>query len=173
MGTNALVRTHVENVVKEKGAGRLARLLVGISDKQAAVLIATKSMTQKICFPMRVLDIDISVGACSQADQAGLWMLERVLEQPAAAGEGPFFSEGCSSDLINLLPHQLVQAGLSPGTRGLVLALGSKRRLLVSIGSLAGMMPKVLVEISGPIGERVRTAFSAAPMIGALAEVLR
>lgn len=74
----------------------MVRIPSGIPDKQVAMLIATKSLARKSCFLERGLDIEPSKAACSRADQAGLLMLERVLEPSVAVDKGSFFSDGCS-----------------------------------------------------------------------------
>lgn len=122
MGADAFVRAHVEKVVKDNSAERLTRLLPGMPDEQTAMLMATEWMAQKTCLLKRGLDIDVSKGACSRVNQVRLGMLEHVLEHSAAVNEGPFFSDECQSDRINLRPHQRVQAGPSTGAGGLELA---------------------------------------------------
>lgn len=78
MGTDAFMRAHAEKAVKENGTEPLACVLAGMPDKQMVILIATKSIATKACFPEWGLDIDLSKDTCSWADQAGLWMLGRV-----------------------------------------------------------------------------------------------
>lgn len=71
--TYTFVKAQTEKMVKDKGAKRLARLLADVPDMQEALLIATKSMTQKTYSVEPGMDIDLSKDGCSRPDQAGLW----------------------------------------------------------------------------------------------------
>lgn len=88
---------------KDNDAERLASLLAGTPDMQATMLIATKSMTQNDMLPRgRGLVNDPRKDACSRTDVEGPWVLEHILQHPAAADEESSFSEGCPSGCINL-----------------------------------------------------------------------
>lgn len=52
--------------------GQLARLLAGILEKQASMLIWTESMVQTTCSVQRGLDVDLSEDACLRVGKAGL-----------------------------------------------------------------------------------------------------
>lgn len=56
VGTDAFMRAHAEKVMKDNGVERFARHLAGTPEKQEAMLIATKSMSEKTCFLERGLD---------------------------------------------------------------------------------------------------------------------
>lgn len=66
------MRIQTEEVVKNNDAEGLARLLEGILDMQLVILIANKAMAQKTFSLERGLNIVLSEGTCSRADQAGL-----------------------------------------------------------------------------------------------------
>lgn len=74
MHTDVFLRAHAKNVVKDNDAKRLARFVADTPDKQAAILIATKSIAQKTRSLERGLDNGLCKDTCSRADLAGLWM---------------------------------------------------------------------------------------------------
>ena len=83
-------------------------------------------------------------------------MLEKLLDLPGAAEESSYFADGCPTNLLTLQPHQQAQASLSMGARGFGLSLAEARRMSASVGSLVAMVPEVLADLSGAIGNKVR-----------------
>lgn len=72
IGADAFVQAHATKVVKEKGVERQTHLLAHMPDKQAAVLVATKSMAQKTFYLERGIYIDLSRDASVRIDNGGL-----------------------------------------------------------------------------------------------------
>lgn len=82
-------------------------------------------------------------------------MLESILELPVVADESKLFEDACPTSFLSLQPHQHTQAGLSTGAGGLELASAVTRRVSELVGSVCGMQPKVVTDMSGPLGESV------------------
>ena len=97
-------------------------------------------------------------------------MLERLLELPEVEDEEPFFPANCPADKLKLLPHQRVQVSLSTAAGGLGLASTARRR--VSAGSVCETLPKVIVRLTGSIGDYVRGNLPNAPLVRSLGRSL-
>ena len=156
IGTDEYARESAMEIVRNGGAGQLARMLSRMSDKQSANLIATGSMVQRTSYRERVMDPELSLAACKKADGNALWMLEKLLDLPGAAEESSFFADGCPTYILTLQPHQQAQASLSTGVGGFGLSSAEARRMSASVGSLVATVPEVLADLSGAVGNKVR-----------------
>ena len=74
---------------------------------------------------------------------------------------------------LTLSPHQQAQARLSTGAGGLGLPLTDARRMSASIGSRMGTLPEVIVDLTGPLGDRVRRGLHESNLIAQLGGSLR
>ena len=81
-------------------------------------------------------------------------MLEKLLDLPRAASASSLFEDGCATIPSTLQPYQQAQVTLPTG-------VGRRRpdawRVSASVGTLMAMAPEVLNDLSGAIGEKVRT----------------
>ena len=68
IGTDEYVLDRAMEVLRDRGADRLARCLVNMPDKQAAALIAIDSLGQRTSYLERALDTRLSLDACRRAD---------------------------------------------------------------------------------------------------------
>ena len=104
----------------------------------------------------RVIDAELSLPACQKADSSAMWMLESLLDVPGKAEESLFFEDGCPTSQLMLLPHQRAQASLSTRAGGFGLSSAEERRMSGSVGSIVATVPKVLADLSGIVGEKIR-----------------
>ena len=156
IGTGGYVLDRAIEVVRVGGADRLARCLTSMPDK-AAALIAIESPGQRTSYLERALDTGLSLEACRRADNGAQCAYENILELPGAAEAQSFFHEGCPGNQLTLNPDQQAQARLSTGTGGLGLPSTIARRMSASLGSRVGILPESLADLTGPLGDRVRT----------------
>ena len=125
-------------------------------DKQAVALNVVESLGQKTGYLERVLDTELSLKGCTRADTGAKWTYENIVELPGAAEAQSFSQEGCPDERRAIQPHLQAQARLSTGAGGLGLPSAKARRMSISIGSKVGILPKVLADLTGPLGDRVR-----------------
>ena len=156
VGTDEYARESAMEMVRNRGAEQIARMLSRMPDKQSANLIATGNMVQRTSYLERVMDPELSLDTCQKVDGNALWMLEKLLDLPGAAEESSFFADGRSANMLILQPHQQEQASLSTETGGFGLSLAEARRMSASLGSLVAAVPEVLADLSGAIGNKVR-----------------
>ena len=114
------------------------------------------------------LDTELSLEACRRADNGTQWAYEKILELPGAAEAQSFFEEWCPDDRLTVQPHQHAQARLSTGARGSGLPSAEARRLSASNGSKMGILPEVLADFTGPLGDRVRRGLPESRIIAQL-----
>ena len=91
-----------------------------------------------------------------------------MLQLPGAAEAQSFFQEGSPDNQLTLNPHQQAQARLSAGAGGLGLPSTVARRMSASIGSRVGILPEVLADITGPLGDRRRTGLPETSILAQL-----
>ena len=115
IGTDEYVLERALEVVRDGGAGRLARCFAYMPDKQAAALVATESSGQKTSYLERALNTGLSLEACRRADNGVQWAYEKFRELPGAAKAQSFFQEGCPGNQLTLNPHQQAQSRRSTG----------------------------------------------------------
>ena len=157
VGTDGYEReSAIMEMVRNGGAEQLARMLSRMADMQSANLIATDSMVQRTSYLERAIDPELSLATCQKADGNNLWMLEKLLDVPGAAQESPFFADGCPTNMLTLQTHQQAQVSLSTGAGGLGLSSAEAQRMLASVGSLVAKVPRVLADLSGAIGDKIR-----------------
>ena len=101
----------------------------------------------------RALDTGLAIEACKRADNGAHWVYEKIIELPGAAEAKSFFQEGCRNKRLILKPHQQAQARLSTEARGLELPSADARRMSACIGSKAEILPEVLADLIGPLGD--------------------
>ena len=121
----------------------------------------------------RALDTGLSLEACRRADNGAQCAYENILELPGAAEAQSFFHEGCPGNQLTLNPDQQAQARLSTGTGGLGLPSTIARRMSASLGSRVGILPESLADLTGPLGDRVRTGLPETSIIAHLGGSLR
>ena len=160
-------------VVRDGGADRLSRCLTSMPDKQAPALVAIESLGQRTSYLERALDTGLSLEACRRADNGSQWAYENILELPRAAEAQSFLQEGCPGNQLTLNPRQQAQARLPTGAGGLGLSLTVARRMSTSIGSRVGTLPEVLADLTGLLGDRVRTGLPETIIIAQLRGNLR
>ena len=173
IGTDEYVLDRAIEVVRDRGADRLARFLASMPDKQAAALIAIESLGQRTSYLEKALDTGLSLEAGIRADNGAQWAYENILELPRASEAQSFFQEGAPGTQLTLNPHQQAQARLSTGTGRLGLPLTAVRRMSAFIGSRVGTLPEVLADLTGPLGDRVRTGPPETSIIAQLGGSLR
>ena len=156
VGTDGYARESAMEIVRNGGAEQLARMLSRMPNKQSAKLVSTGSMVQRTSYFERVMDPELSLAACQKADGDALWMLEKLLDLPGAAGESSFFADGCPTNMLTLQPYQQAQASLSTGAGEFGLSSAEARRTSASVGSVVATVPEALVDLSGTIGDKVR-----------------
>ena len=156
IGTGAYARESAMAIVENGGAEQPARILPRMPDKQSTNLIATGPMVQRTSCIERVIDPGLSLPACQKADNSAMWMLENLLALPSTAEESSFFEGGCPTSQLTFLPHQQAQSSLSTGAEGFGLSSAEARRMSASVGSMVAMVPEVLADLSGTIGEKIR-----------------
>lgn len=100
-------------------------------------------------------------------------MLENILELPAIADETAFFGDGCPVSCRSPQPHQRVQAGLSTGAGGVRLASVMTLRVSALVVGVCGLLPTVLSDLSGPLGESIRCKLPGTPSARPLGKTLR
>ena len=83
------------------------------------------------------------------------WAYEKILELPSAAEAQFFFREGCPDNRLTLQPHQQAQGRLTTGVGGVGLPLTEATRMSASIGRRVRILPAILADLTGPIGDRV------------------
>ena len=171
--TDEYVLDRAIEVMRDGGADRLARCLASMPDKQAAALIAIESLGQRTSYVERALDTGLSLEACRRAENGAQRAYENILELPRAAEAQSFFQEGCPGKQLTLNPHQQARTRLSTGAGGLGLPSTVTRRMSASIGSRLGTLPEVLVDLMGPLGNRVTTGFPETSVIAQLGDSLR
>ena len=69
---------------------------------------------------------------------------------------------------MTLQPHQQAQARLSTGARRLGLPSAEARRMSTSIVSKVGILPEVLADLTGPLGDRLRRGLPESRIIAQL-----
>ena len=104
VGTDGYARESAMEIVRNRGAEQLARMLSRMPDKQSANLISTGSMVQRTSYLRRVMGPELSLAACQKADGNALWMLKKLLDLPGAAEESSFFADGCPTNMLTLQP---------------------------------------------------------------------
>lgn len=170
--TYVFVRAHAEKVMEDNGAERLTCSLADMPDRQTAMLTATKVMAQKTCFLKRGLNIDLSEDSCSRADQAELWILERVLEN----------LRGRTKNIYSLTGAQVTASPpATPTGAGKAIHWSGRARAFRGFKTtIIGLDRQPRRNAAGDkgghieaIGERGLSALLTAPMIGALGEALR
>ena len=159
--------------VKERGTDHLARCLDNKSDKQAEALIVMEPLGQKTGYLERALDTELSLEACKWADNGAQWACEKIRALPGAAEAQSFCQGGCPDGQLTLQPHQQAQAHLSTGAGGLGLHSAEARRMSASIGSTVGIVPEVLTDLTGPLGDRARRGLPESRIIAQLGGSLR
>ena len=152
-GNDEYVLERARKMAKEEDTDHLARCLANMSDKQAAALIVTESLGQRTGYLEKTLGTVLLLEACSRADNRTHWAYEKLLGLPGAAEAQTLFQEGCPDDRLELQPHQHPQARLSTGAGGLGLPSTEARRMSASIGSKVGILPEVLTDLTGPLGD--------------------
>ena len=103
----------------------------------------------------RVRDPELSLLACTTADNSAMWMLDNMFDLPGTAEESSFFEDGCPTGLLTLRPHQHAIASLPSGARRTGLPSAEARRTSASVGNMV-TVPEVLADLSGVIGQKVR-----------------
>ena len=103
----------------------------------------------------RVMDPELSLPACQQADTSAMWMLERLLELPGTADESSFFEDRCPAKRLTVQLHQKPQASLSTGAGGVGLSSAESRRMSAPIGNLVATVLEILADLSGLLREKV------------------
>lgn len=134
-----------------------ACLCARMADKKTANALCHKRNGVKTGFREQGVNARPSRKACQRAGNGALWMLKKLMELRSAADEDRFFEKGYPADLFTMFPHQRLQARLSTGARGFGLASVRQRVSSFSV-SLCKVLPAVLVDMSGPIGERIQEA---------------
>lgn len=88
------------------------------------------AMALKANYLKRGGEARLSRKACHKDDNdSAMWMLREPRELPNRAGNNRFFEEGCLANFLSLLPHQLLQVGLSTGAGGLGFTSTARRRV--------------------------------------------
>ena len=93
-GTDEYVLDRAMEVVRDRGADRLARCLANMPDKQAVALIAIESLGQRTSYLERAQDTGLSLEARRRAGNGAQWAYQNILELPRAAEARSFFQEG-------------------------------------------------------------------------------
>ena len=119
IGNDAFAVNSALEIVRDGEAEQLARILPRMPDKASANLVATNSTAQRTSYIELVMDPELSLPACQQADTSAMWMLEHLLELPGTADESSFFEDGCPANRLTLQPHEQAQATPSTGAGGL------------------------------------------------------
>ena len=99
------------------------------------------------------------------------WGAMGVRDNPSAIGSGEaqsFVQQGCPDNRLVLQPHQQAQARLSIGAAGLGLPSMEARRMPASIWSRVGILPEVLADLTGPLGDPVRRGLPESSIIAQL-----
>ena len=99
-------------------------------------------------------DPELSLLACTTADNSAMWMLDNMFDLPGTAEESSFFEDGCPTGLLTLRPHQHAIASLPSGARRTGLPSAEARRTSASVGNMV-TVPEVLADLSGVI-QKVR-----------------
>ena len=87
--------------------------------------------------------------------QRGAVGIQKIFELPGAAEAESFFQEGYPDERLTLQPRQQAQARLSTGAGGLGLSSAEATRMSASTGSKVGILPEVLADLTGLLGDRV------------------
>lgn len=157
IGIDDFVKGFVADVITKGGAGKLARMLVRMLDKQVAHLITSMSLVQRWTYIERGIDHTLVSVACEQLDNLVMCVLEEGMGLRNADDEDQLFEDDGQVDRFKLWPYQQVQARLSTGAGGLGLPATIVRRFSASIGNLIGTPPAVIATLRGPLGESVKT----------------
>lgn len=159
--------------MKDGGADPLAHCSANMLDRKAVALIAIKSLDLRTYCLERILDTGLPLEARRMADNRAKWACENILELSGAAGTQSVFEEGCPDNRRTFQPHQQAQARLSTGTGWLRLLLAETRRTSASIGSGVGILPGILADLTGPLGDRVKKGLPESSLIAQLEGNLR
>lgn len=103
-----------------------------------------------------------------------VWVNKGFMKLPTQTDEDEaetLFQQWCPYNAWRLRPHQRLQASLSTG--GLGLSSATARRLSAFVGSMVSTLPAVLVDLSGPNGDRIRYAFPDMSMVRSLCAAIR
>ena len=84
-----------------------------------------------------------------------------------------FLQEGYPDSQLILKPYQQAQARFSAGARGLGLPPTESRQMSASIGNRVGILPEVLANLKGPLGEIVKRGLPESSIIAQLGGSLR
>lgn len=141
---------------------RLDRCPAHMPDKQAAMLIATMTATQKITHFERGIDFRLSRAACENTVRGGLWILQQVMNLLDAAIKKCFFSDGCAANRLTFSSHQQAEGGLSTAAGGLGLTSAVDKHFAKAVGSVCRPLPRVLDSLTEPLGGKVLAKLAVA-----------
>ena len=158
IGTEECARERAMQIVRDGGADHLGRYLANIiPEKQAAAIITVEYLGQRTSYLERGLNPGLSLEAYRRANNGAQWAHELTLELPEAVESPPLLQKGCPDNQPTLKPYQQAQGLLSTGVRGLGLPSTEVRRISGLSGHRVEILPEVLADLTGPLGNRVRS----------------
>eukprot|EP00903_Cladosiphon_okamuranus_P013938 g12964.t1 len=110
IGTDDFVQGFAEDVITKGGAGKLARMLARMPDKQVAHLITSMSLVQRSAYIERGIDHTLVSGACERLDNLVMCVLEAGMGLRNEDDEDQLFEEDGQPDRFKLQPYQQAQA---------------------------------------------------------------
>ena len=137
IGTANFVKGFAVDVINKGGAGKLARSLARMLDKQVALLITSMSLVQRSAYIERGIDHS---GACARLDNVVMWVLESGMGLRNIKDEDHLRDNEDQPSQFKLRPYQQAQARLSTGAGGLGLPATVVRRFSASIGNLVSIL---------------------------------
>ena len=108
-GTDDFVKGFAEDVITKGGAGKLARMLARMPEKQVAHLITSISLVQRSAYIERGIDHTLVSGACERLDNLVMCVLEAGMGLGTDGDEDQLFEEGGQPKRFKLRPYQQAQ----------------------------------------------------------------
>ena len=173
IGTDDFIKSFAADVINKGGAGKLARLLARMPDKQVAHLITSMSLVQRSAYIERGIDHTLVSGACARLDILVMWVLESGMGLRNIEDEDHLLDNEDQPSRFKLQPYQQAQARLSTGAGGLGLPATIVRRFSASIGNLVSTLPNVIVTLRGPLGDSVKNKIPDTVLVERMGDAIK
>jgi len=170
LGTDTFVRQFAENTIDRLSCRKLAGHLTGMAadHTQAAMLIATQSLSRRLGYLTRAVEPRLVSQAASRYDALCSWSLEHIMGLPGAAPAAVFFGDEGEHHLT-LAHHQRLQTQMSLSSGGLHLASAAHTAAAAYVGSLLVTLPALLADlVADPLGAVFRDGIPHTATVRAL-----